>query len=290
MRLREQSTIVVSYFYGIYDLVSPKNIGRDHLLVGGGFLAISMATFILNEFVDKKGDLFRLDRQPSRISALSTLFLVSCFSSVGLLLGFLGGAPACTAGIWLCGLLYSFPGIHLKTIAVLDLFSLGLCFVILPYCGSREIIMRHLGMADVPRVSLLNISFLISFLLSCNFIAMIRDYEADCLAGFNNTTIRLGMRNSLRLGLSSALVAHIIGAVLVYERTSWWYFPVVLFAPIVASIYGFGLGAKSGQAIHSHFAASARIGIAVGNLLAILLLMGLVLLVLREAIGLRAGW
>ena len=273
MRLSEQPTIVVSFFYGILDL-SPFYRSRiiDYVSVGAGLVMISVGSFVLNDYSDKKSDTNRTDRQPSEISGGATLLAVLCLVVPGIILGSYGGAPLCAIGACIFGLLYSLPKIQLKRIAVLDLASLGLCFVILPYMAPSEILVGRYQILHIPPVSLLNLAFLVSFLSSCNLIAMIRDIDADFQAGVWNTTVRVGLENSLRLGLSFTVVAYIIGTILVYQQAHWWYYPAYLCTPIVATIYGFGLGACPDRAkISFFFASKARAGIATGNVLAALL-------------------
>src|SRR5215213_16210 len=245
MRLSEQPTIVVSFLYGFLDLgVFPKVGTIQYLSVGLGLVLISIGSFVLNEFSDKATDTLRADRQPSKISRKTTLLTVLSLVIPGMLLGIYGGAPLCASGACAFGILYSLPGIYLKKRVFLDLVALGFSFVVFPYLAPREILASHLQTIHVPPIALLNLAFLILFLSVCNLIAMIRDIDADAQAGIRNTTVRIGLENSLRLGLSLTVVAYIIGAILVYQRAHWWYYPLFLCIPIVVGIYGIGLGAR----------------------------------------------
>ncbi|HEV7506511.1 MAG TPA: UbiA family prenyltransferase [Thermoanaerobaculia bacterium] len=271
MRLSEQPTIVVSFLYGILDqgsLYHPP--GRCYASTGIGLLLISIAAFILNEYADKGMNAKRLDRIPSEISGRATSIMVSSLSTLGLALGFYGGARICTAGTLLFGLLYSIPNIHLKTKPVLDLVSLGFSFVILPYMAPLEITASHGGLPHNPNISLLNLTFLLLFLSACNLIAMIRDIDADSEAGVHNTTVALGVRRSLLFGRYLAAASFMVGTAVLYRSIAWWYLPMFLCIPVVASIFAFGLGALSDRdKIQCYFASSARAGIMTGNALMI---------------------
>jgi 4-hydroxybenzoate polyprenyltransferase len=275
MRLSEQPTIVVSFFYGLLDLGVLHEVDMIHYIsVGLGLVLISIGSFVLNEFSDKYIDGFQLGRQPSEISKRATVLAVSCLVVPGVILGILGGAPLCTGGACVLALFYSLHKVNLKRKAFFDLASLGFSFVVFPYLAPREILASRFQALHAPPVALLDLAFLVFFLAACNLIAMIRDVDSDADAGIRNTTVRIGLENSLRLGLSLTVVAYILGAILVYRQVHWWYYPVFLFIPVLASIYGVGLGARPDRGkIHRYFSSSARVGIATGNVLAAVLLL-----------------
>ena len=278
MRLSEQPTIVVSFFYGLLDVGVFHNVEIIHYIsVGLGLLLISIGSFVLNEFSDKDTDASQLDRKPSQITGGVTLLAVLCLVVPGMILGIHGGAPLCTGGTCILALFYSLQKINLKRRAFFDLASLGFSFVVFPYLAPREILASRFQTTHIPSVTLLNLAFLVFFLAACNLIAMIRDVDADADAGIRNTTVRIGLENSLRLGLSLTVVAYILGAILVYQQVHWWYYPVFLFIPILASIYGIGLGARPDRGkVHLYFSSSARVGIVTGNVLAAVLLLVIV--------------
>ena len=289
MRLDEQPTVLVSYLYGVLDAgffyQSPL---YKHLLVGLGFILMSAAAFLLNEYADKDTDSLQTDRLPSSISKEMTAVLVPLLSIAGLLLSFLGGVYHCALGMCLLGVLYSLPRSRFKARAALDLISLGICFVVLPYVAPLEM---RLGItkaiALLPNLAL-NLLFLLLFLAACNLIAMIRDIGPDCRAGLRTTTVALGLRRSLLLGLATTFLAYPLGIAVIVAQGAWWYLPVLLFVPVVASIFGFGLGARlDPEIIRARFSSSAKAGIVTGNLLLLTLI--LVMLLVRATPGLTMG-
>lgn len=275
MRLDEQPTILVAFLYGILDAgVFSETARSSYGLVGLGLLLISIAAFVLNEYANKELDSKRTDREPALLSGAVTTWFVLLFSASGLILGFVGKAPRCTAGVLILGLLYSMPPAHLKIRFGLDMVCLGSSFVILPYCAPYEILATGLQGAAPPAFHALNILTLLSFLAACNLIAMIRDIGPDGSAGIRNTTVTLGLERSLRLGILLTLMTGAIGTLVASERVFPWYGPVLVCTPLVACIFGFGLGAKAdGHQIQVYFSSKAKVGIATGNVLATLLLL-----------------
>ncbi len=275
MRLDEQPTIIVSYLYGLLDAgLFHQRVVLSYALVGAGLLLTSVASFVLNEFADQVTDNESLDREASHLTGAATIYLFLLFSVPGLLLGYLGNSPLCAMVVLISGLLYSLPKVYLKAKCGFDLLCLGLCFVIGPYCAPYEILAHRLQKITPTTFHALNILTLLLFLAACNLIAMIRDVDADRRAGIRNTTVRLGLENSLRLGIVLTLAVSALGTLVASELIFPWYIPILLCTPILACIFGFGLGAKAdSDRVRRYFLAKARAGIATGNVLAAVLLL-----------------
>lgn len=273
MRLGEQPTILVSYLFGVLDteqsLTTSKGIG----LVGGSLLLISIAAFIANEYSDKDTDLWRSDREPSKVVGRDALYLASFFSTTGLILGLLGGAYLCATATWTLAILYSAPKPRLKSRPIWDIASLALCFVILPYLSPLEIRLRG-DFNDAPLPSILSLLFLLLFLGACNALAMARDIEADRKARLKNTSVAMGMRRFLLLGLTLTILACATGILMVYSHQGRWYYIMILFCPILSSIFGYGIGLQ-GNEVHTEKLLSGAVkrGILTGNLLLIYLIL-----------------
>jgi 4-hydroxybenzoate polyprenyltransferase len=273
MRLGEQPTSLVCFLYGALEAPELLNsLNREYTLIGFGLIMSSIAAFILNEYADRDTDFWHEDRNPADLSRDSATILVSIFATAGISLGLLGGSYFCVPGSFVCGILYSLPCTRLKGKAGWDFVSLALAFIIFPYLTSFEIRLRtDPGSASAP--SMLNLFFLIFFLGACNVIAMARDIDADRDAGLKNTSVRLGRRKFLLLGLLMISAAQVTGLMVSYQHHGLWYSAMLIFCPPVAATLGYGLGSRHGSRRNrKRLAAASQKGVLIGNMLTLYLL------------------
>lgn len=197
-----------------------------------GATFISIVSFILNELVDRN-DVDEKSWNPVHIGKINLNskivgVLIVGFSIAGLYYSYLAGLFILGLAMYLIGVLYSLPPFRFKIRFAIDVIAQLLLGVILPGLGPFIL--------EGKIIYGLYLSLPIAFIIWGSVLPyQLADFEEDRKAGFHNTHIVLGFRNSLYFGLLFSLLGLIFFFIFKLQKIAPW--SVILAIVGVYSVY-----------------------------------------------------
>jgi 4-hydroxybenzoate polyprenyltransferase len=183
-------------------------------------VAISMASFIVNELVDRQ-DVDRLSWNPLHASGnivFSKRVVISLFvflTIAGLVLALNVGLLAWGVAMWLVAVFYSAKPIRLKSLPVFDIIALLVAWWVIPFLAP---IWKAGSVAEAIPLILIMLP-----IMWCIFFPYeLADFDADKKGGLMATHIILGMKNSLLFGFIFGLIGIALYATLGISSLAPW--------------------------------------------------------------------
>lgn len=239
MRLNEQGTALAALFFGALD----ANYLNFRILfsLAVAFYFISVASFIINEFIDARDT----DKHSSRVRALTKaavapkivfgLWFLTAGAGTTILfaLGLYWQAIAAVTA----GTLYSLPPIRLKARFLWDQIAVAFYLIIIPYSLS-------FSLKDLPFDKMIALPFitLLLFLSVAQGFHLLSDLKADKTAGLKNTPAVLGYSALIKILILTASLALSGLLYLFYQHTHPWYYPLIFFSVLSLLALGYARG------------------------------------------------
>jgi 4-hydroxybenzoate polyprenyltransferase len=237
------------------------------LILVGGFYAIFISSFLINELVDSfDTDQFNPEREKGitkhGVSRQFTLVAFVSWSIVGILLLSLLGLVWIALTGFLLLFLYSVPPVRIKARPFFDLVAVTLGFVIFPYLSFSILVAQN---PSIP-VGLI-LAFFASGFMAIDLVAEGADFDADKKAGLQTTAVFLGEKKNLQAIQFLSLISTILGAVAIIITGHWWYLYLIAmtFFLFTASRFGLSIVGQK-ERLHELLRTGERFGIFVSGL------------------------
>ncbi len=234
LRLNHQPGIVVAFLFGSIDASFFPLIPL--IKIGIGLLAWSISIFFINDFFDK-GDTDKFsfrDRILKNSHVSPQIVWVIWFLLTAISAGLLFQYHLYWQFFILLftGNFYSIPPLRFKAYFPWDLIAISSWLVVgysIPFT-----------LQGIPLAQTFTIPFFVLALVlgTSEFIHFLVDIQADTKGGLHNTAVALAPNTLLRIAKVSLISAAICLCYLIWNRSNWWYYPLI---PIIPYI-GYALG------------------------------------------------
>lgn len=197
------------------------------------FLAIFFSGFLINEYADSfDTDLHNPERQKGitnhGVSRQLVLWYFFATSAIGLMLGLIFNIFPYVTSVFVLLVCYSLPPVRLKAQPILDLITVTLAFVIIPY-------LTYPGAS-----SILTLAFFSTGFWAIDLVAEGADAPADQKAGLLTTAVWLGPQKNILSIKYLAILSTILGLLTIVTTSHWWYFYLVVATFFLATAAQFG--------------------------------------------------
>ena len=233
LRIKQQTILTIIFFLGALD-AGLFNISAV-LEIFISLIILGVSSFLLNDYFDAKDtDQFSY-RERIKSAAVSPKIVFI----IWLILTIAGSAILLSHGLFwqlaileFVGIFYNTPPLRFKAYFPWDILSL--------FIQSFVIYEISYSLVGLPWTAAINPAFftLTIFLAIGEFILLIMDREADDKAKLKNSAVAIGYKWLVRLGKITCIGAVIGFSYLIYTRSFWWYYPMILAVPY----FGYAVG------------------------------------------------
>lgn len=239
MRLNEQASALSALLFGALDAKFTNLPVILALTVGLYF--ISVASFVINEYVDARDT----DKYSPRVRALvhktvapKFVFLLWLMTSaIGMTIFFYFGLYWQAVVSVVAGTLYSLPPIRLKARFPWDQLTVMFYLIFIPYS-------LGFSLQKLPFDQMITLPFitLLFFLGAAQGFHLLSDLKADKDSGLSNTPAILGYKTLMKIIIVFSFLALFGLLYLLYHHTHPWYYPLIFFTALSLLALGYARG------------------------------------------------
>lgn len=233
LRIKQQTILTIIFLLGALDAGLFRISAVIEIFLS--LLILGLASFFLNDYFDSKDtDQFSYRERVKQAAVSPKIVLI-----IWLIFTIIGSAIMLYHGlIWqliileFIGIFYNAPPFRFKAYFPWDIVSL--------FVQTFVIYEISFSMVGLPWTAAINSAFitLSIFLAIGEFILLIMDREADQKANLKNSAVVIGYKWLIRLGKVTCIGAVVGFCYLIYTRSFWWYYPLILAIPY----FGYAVG------------------------------------------------